>query len=63
MNPLDPLEFSSKAGFLQESDTNRAPLNIDQAALYRLLTTQLQCYALANECRLKSGNKEYSGGQ
>ena len=63
MTPLDPLEFSSKAGFLQESDTNRAPLNIDQAALYRLLTTQLQCYALANECRSKSGNKEYSGGQ
>ena len=53
MTPLDPLEFSSKAGFLQESDTNRAPLNIDQAALYRLLTTQLQCYALANECQQK----------
>jgi hypothetical protein len=58
MTPLDPLEFSSKAGFLQESDTNRAPLNLDQAALYRLLTTQLQCYALKNEYQQKLSRDE-----
>ncbi len=63
MNNMDPIALSSEARFLQEADTNRPPLTLDQATLYRVLTTQLQCYALANECQLKSGNKEFSGGQ
>jgi len=62
MNNLDPIALSSEARFMQDPDTNRAPLTLDQATLYRLLTTQLQCYALANECQLKSDNKEYSRG-
>jgi len=63
MNNLDPIALSGEARFLQEADANRPPLTLDQTTIYRLLTTQLQCHALANECQLKSGNKEYSGGQ